>query len=476
MLEPSQYCSVPAYELLRAAAMGQVGVDHAFLHALLDKPRRTLPGIVRFAKDKVQADSGQAKPGFEERIDLEEDLISIFRYLRAAEGLDFLIGRVRREPEDIPEAVVEALVEIGAPALEPLLRLYSELPPSKRSEVAFALAALPVRDSRVVSLLVDRMETDPDDAVLCLALHGDPAAVPALETLLAQTSANDDPGHSLRLETQQAIDKLRSRSNGPLQIDDFDIWAHYPEKAPPCFEVLTEEECLEFLDSPVPEHRAQAASTFVLEELPEKIRDKLFEKALQDPETGVRAACWEALAGVVDNSRIHTAMLRKLGDRRAPKEERCGALLGMASRLSEARVREVLMEFYSDPETRSCALEAMWRSLDPQYASYIKKHLADDDPEVRRQAVLGVGYLGIEEAARDLRPLFRQTHLRHDAIYAYAMCAPAEPTPQGMRELFTAIHELAGLDIDEAVAVQSALDDRLALAGQEPVFALEHAH
>jgi HEAT repeat protein len=475
-MDPSQYSSVSAYELLRAAAMGQVGVDHAFLHALLDKPRRTLPGIVRFARDKMQADSSQAKPHFEERVDLEEDLISIFRYLLAPEGLEFLLERVRREPEDIPEALVEALVEIGAPALEPLLRLYSELPPSKRPEVAFALAALPVRDSRVVSLLVDRMETDPDDAVLCLALHGDPSAVPALETLLAQTGSHDDPGHSLRLEIQQAIDSLRRGPRAPLPIDDFDIWAHYPEKAPPCFEVLTEEECLELLDSTVPEHRAQAASTFVLEELPENVCDKLFEKALHDPEAGVRAACWEALAGVLDNTRIRNAMLRRLGDSHAPKEERCGALLGLASRVSDARVNDVLMAFYRDPKTRPCALEAMWRSLDPQYASYMKKHLADEDLEVRRQAVLGVGYLGVEEAARDLRRLFHHADLRHDALYAYAMGAPAEATPEGMRELFTAIHELAGLDIDEAVAVQSALDDRLALAGQEPVFALEHAH
>ena len=48
ILSPSQYSQVSTYELLRAAQQGFVGLDHRFLHAIVDDPEKSIPDLVRF--------------------------------------------------------------------------------------------------------------------------------------------------------------------------------------------------------------------------------------------------------------------------------------------------------------------------------------------------------------------------------------------------------------------------------------------
>ncbi|MEO7146024.1 MAG: SEC-C metal-binding domain-containing protein, partial [Bryobacteraceae bacterium] len=158
----------------------------------------------------------------------------------------------------------------------------------------------------------------------------------------------------------------------------------------------------------------------------------------------------------------------------APYAERGGALVGLASKAREPEVRARIVEFYGVPEARVIALRAMWRSLDRTFADYFPKHLDDSDPEIRRQAVWGVGHLNIFAQAGRLQALFADDDFRADALYNYALCAPGELTRGRAKSLFGKIEKLAEeLTEDETELVETAIDQRLAMQGMEPVF---HGH
>src|SRR4029078_4265660 len=82
--------------------------------------------------------------------------------------------------------LIQALLPFAEKAATPLLALYEELGEEEGSDVAFLLAALRVRDSRILKLLLDRLEYDAADGAFCLGLYGDPAAQPALEKMTAE--------------------------------------------------------------------------------------------------------------------------------------------------------------------------------------------------------------------------------------------------------------------------------------------------
>ncbi len=104
-------------------------------------------------------------------------------------------------------------------------------------------------------------------------------------------------------------------------------------------------------------------------------------------------------------------MAAKLNDEAAPLEERCGALVGLAFESDDPIVRARMLEFYEIPESRAKALEAMWRSLDRSFAEFMPQHLADPDPEIKRNAIWGTGYLGIGTEAGKLREFFDEEDL-----------------------------------------------------------------
>lgn len=125
-----------------------------------------------------------------------------------------------------------------------------------------------------------------------------------------------------------------------------------------------------------------------------------------------------------------------------------------------------MLEFYGLLEARAKALEAMRRSFDRRFASYFPQHLDDPEVEVRRQAIWGVGNLGIHSEAGRLRELFDDEEFRADALYAYSLAIPAEISPGRVRGLLKRIdREVSGLAHGELELVEMALDDRLAMHG-----------
>ncbi len=82
----------------------------------------------------------------------------------------------------MPDEAVEALVAIGAPALEPLLdALCTNSKSPKRRGRVHSRESAESATSAFSKVLLDRLEFDLSDTALLLGIYGDPAAIPALE-------------------------------------------------------------------------------------------------------------------------------------------------------------------------------------------------------------------------------------------------------------------------------------------------------
>ena len=423
-ITPEQYASTPAYDLLDAAARGHLGLDHRFLHAILDHSERSIPGLIRFAFSRR-----------DDRVDLEEDLILITRSLHATEMIPFLVERASHYSQDVPEILVETLCGFHEAALEPLLELYRTTGPDAGTEIPFLLAALGLRDARIEEVLNEVSKHDPEEAAFCLDIYNEIA-------------------------------------RGSEDIEPFDIWAEYPPVEDPPLYILPLQERVQFLESPSAEHRTAAAGSLLNEiNRPVDVLRKLVHAAKHDPEPRVRAACWRSLAVEVDNQSLHHEMRDRLFDSATPLTERAGLIVGLAGEAGEDKVRQHVLELLDAPETRAAALEAIWRSTDKSFTPYVKRCLDDCDPNVREQAIMGVAYLDIASELDRLKAMFDDPDLRPVALLAYALVVPCEIAPERFRSLFRKIEELAAtLAPEEAEIVHLALDNRLSAHGQEPIY------
>ena len=460
ILSPAQYSGASTYDILKGAANGHIGLDHRFLRSIIDRGSAAIPDLLRFAKEDRSTDL----------VDLEEELIAFFRTLRAPEAVPYLVDLVRSQPEDIPDDVIQAFVEIGEPALEPLLSLYDELD-SEDNDVPFLLASLRARHPRILEILLDRLNYDPMDAAFCLELYGDPEARPALESTLAGLGQDD---HDIRRSIEEALERITKPPDTEPMVEPFDIWSAYPPEDSPQFDLLSEQEKLEFLDSPEPGYRAGAATSFGKMDIPEKVAGRLMQLAANDPDPRVRADSWEALSSYSnDQPKLRAKMLERLSDSSAPVVERQGALVALAGDADNPPIHNWLTQFYKEPETRAKALEAMWRSFDPRYAPYFPKHLDDPDIDIRREAIWGVGHLRVQSEAARLREHFQDEELRTDALFNYAVAWPGEVSRARARSLLKRIDEWAGgLSMVEAQIVQTGIDQRLAFEGYQPAFSV----
>lgn len=462
IITADKYNSTPVYSLLEAAATGHAGIDQRLLRSIVDRAEEALGDLVRFGTEERFAD----------RISLDDDLIAIAQYLAHPKALPYLIHLLRQEPEDPAEDLVHALLRIGAPAIPALLDLYRELGPDLGSDIAFVLASFHERDPRILELLASRVNHDPADAAFLLGVHGDPAARPLLERMKAQAAISESFAQRLGGEADESL-ALLEQPGEPDPVEAVSLWDIYPEYIEPVFEVMTLEEKLEFLRSSSAEYRADCATSFIDREIPEVVGEILIGLAEKDPNVGVRSVACTALGGLVEDPRVLDLLLAKLADRSKPSPERCGALLGVASKVKvRPEVKAYIDEFYANPGTQARAVEAMWRSLSDEYAPVFKRHIEDPDYDVRRQAIKGVAFLQMSSEAPRILDLLQDEEFRLDALFAYAMCVPLKRLQRGdMPQLLKKIEELAGgLSDSESEVVETALDTRLMLNGLEPVF------
>lgn len=459
-LDPDKLAEAAPADILEAASQGHLGLDHRFLHALLDRREEALPVVVEFSK--------RDRESFP--VDLAPELIAIYRVWNTPDSVEFFIRYLKEDPEDVPDELIEALVAIGKPALEPLLKLYAETEESERGEIAFILANLRVKDERVLALLLDRLELDVADTALLLSVYGDPAAIAALET---ESAVYESGADELKNELAQAIDALCNPEavSPPAEDEPFNIWALYPEQADLPVDLLDSDERAVLLDHPVAAVRAAAANSFFNRELNPQERAKMLVLAKTDPSTTVRTRAWESLMGATEETAVVEAMLAALRNPEISVEERGGLLVGLAPEADRNEVREAIQRLYAEPGGRAKALEAMWRSMHASFKENFAKHLDDEDLEVRRGAIWGVGYHNLRGELDRLRKLFDHEELRSDALFAYTLATPAELSRGRMKGLLARIEEEAGgLSEMEEELVKAALDERLMLAGKEPFF------
>lgn len=460
LIESAKYSSTSVYDLLQAAARGRVGIDQRLIRSIIERGQAAVPDLLRFASEDHEDDPVQ----------LEEELISIFHYLKAPEALPFYVETIRLSPEEVTDELVAALHAQGGAAVEPLLNLYHELGEEEGGEVAFVLASLGVRDDRVRTVLEERLQYDLADAAFCLGLYGDPAARPALERELASLKADDPEEAALRRDIMDAINQLEHPPAEAIE-EPLDLLSMYPEEAGPQIELFSEAERLELLESSSVAYRREAAASFFGQELTEKQRKALLQRAKTDSEPSVRARCWEALETAADQPAVRRELLQRFQAPDTTPEERAGIAIALSSKAGEPEIRAGVLALYELPETRAKALETMWRSLDQGFRDYFPRHLEDADQEIKQQALWGIGYLGIGSEAGRIEKLFEHEELRADALFAYALSVPAEISRGRIKGLFQRIESLAkGLSEVEEALVQVALDERLAMHGFDPVF------
>jgi HEAT repeat protein len=450
-------------ELLHQAAMGRVGVDRRLLRTILAAPDAS-EALVNFVN----------APHENDRLELDQLLVDLLRHFKPAEAMNYFIDVLRRTPDEVPDDLIEALLPFGEKAVEPLIALYEELGEEQGSDVAFVLAGLHARDPRVLQLLLDRLEYDAADGAFVLGLYGDPAARPALEKMLAEIPEEDA---ELRREIGYAIEQLNA-APAEYKPEEFDILAEYPERELPVFDVLPEEERLELLKSEDTATRAGAAHSFFNSELNAKSRAALLEIAANDPEPSVRGKAWESVADATAEEPVRQAMVKVLTDPERPIEERGGAAVGLYGVADRDDVRAGIEALYAaGGAARAKALEAMWRSLWQPYAKYFPDHLEDKDPAIVREALRGAGYFQLTRHADKIAKYFDAEEpyhrLREDALFAYALAMPGETTRGRVRGMVRKIDSITPLSSFETALVEFALDERLRLAGLEPVFAGE---
>ena len=373
---------------------------------------------------------------------------------------------------------------VAATAVGPLLALYEELGEEQGSDVAFLLAGLRVRDPRVLQILLDRLEYDTGDGAFCLGLYGDPAARPVLEKMLGEVPESEADLHR---ELTYALDQLEA-PEPKCEPEPFDLFAEYPERELPAFEVLDEAERVEMLDAPDAEIRAGAARSFFNQSLESAAKNALWRVAQNDPEAKVRAEAWESLGDATETAEIRDAMIAVLNDEARTMEERGGAAVGLYGVADRDDVRKGIEALYqAGGRARVKALEAMWRSLWEPYGKYFGAHLDEREPgnqdlALLRQALRGAGYFRLTAHADKIARFFNRDEpydeLREDALFAYALAMPGETTRGRVKGMLRKIDGITPLSSSETELVQFALDERLRLHGLAPVFEAEkeHAH
>lgn len=459
--DPSRFSEVPTRELLAAAASGFIGTDRRVVQALLDRGPSSAEDVIAFAKEDNPA----------HRIDTGQLVVDLLRHWNAPGALDVYIDIIRRNPEDVGDELVQALLPFRKEAVEPLLALYEELGEEAGSDIAFLLAGLRVRDERVLALLLDRLEYDAADGAFCLGLYGDPSARPALDKMLAEIPAEEV---ELRRELQFALDQLDA-PEPEYQPEDRDILKDYPKTDIPALDMMSEDERVEMLASPDDETRASAAHTFFNNELPPKAKAALLHMAESDSDPTARGRAWASLADTTEDAAIRGKMLAVVNDTSRDVAERGGAavgLYGVADQEPCAKAIETL--YHEGGKARVKALEAMWRSLWGPFAKFMPDNLGDPDPAIVRQALRGAGYFQLTRQIEKIASYFDRDEpfddLREDALFAYALAMPGETTRGRVRGMLRKLDDIAQLDSEEADLVMFALDERLRLAGLKPVF------
>jgi HEAT repeat protein len=462
ILSPAEYATLSPADLLQAVANGEVGFDHAFFDAFLTDREAALDALDAF----VAADHD------DDRVDIEEQVFELYRHLRDPRAVPFYMLLLRAQMDGVQDDLIEAFAEIGQPAVQSLLDLYEEVEEEEGGEIAFVLAAMRIPDERITKLLLDRLEYDAQDAAVCLGLHGDPAAKPALEKLLDEVSQLPDPG-LIKTDVEDAIERL-SASEPEAERPVFNVYEQYTEFTPPFFEVMEAEESLQWLASPDPRVRLAVAESLEDVDISDEVAASLPGRALAEADLTVRCALWKCLLQTELSEALVSTVKARFDESDVEPLEQATLAIVLARTQYDNALKSRILDFYGKTELRPLAMEAMWYTNDTEFLPLIETHLEDEDLDVRRAAILGVGFFVDTASAAKLVPAMKVESLRSDAIYSYALAHPGEVSRITAQKVLKHVDQVAGgLTRDEAELAMSALDLRLSISGGRPFFATE---
>ncbi len=464
MILPSQYASADPLELLRQAELGLACLDQRLMGALIARPDATLAALFKFV----------AEPNPDRLVDLDEQVFDLYRHFNHPQAAPFYVSLLRENLSETPDEIVEALAALGPAAVEPLLELHGSVTPEDAGDVAFVLAATGVKDPRISELLLQILSADPYEGALSIGLYGDPSLAPQVQAAL-------DALPPASVEERKALaDCLEALANASAVRDEpepFDVLSTYPEAASPLFDYLDNTQIAEFLRCPESAFRHDAALSLVDTDYPDDLLDILVTLSSAEPDAQVRQAVLRALGERSGQERVQRLLQNVLDSSGEDLRVRAGALVALAPVSTTEAFRNHIFEFFADPATRAAAVEAMWRSQNEIYVPSFGPALRDADPDVRIEAVRGVGAFPIPSLAIELIPLFNDDELRGDALYAYASAVNAKISPKSVQRLLDEIEKKAdGLTRSELEAVTGALDQRLEIEGFAPVFHPEDDH
>lgn len=458
ILSPAEYASLTPPALLEAVANGEVGFDHSFFDAFLRDRQAALDALDAFAN----ADR-------DDRIDIEDQIFELYRHLKDPRAVPFYMLQLRAQLDGVTDELIEAFAEMGEPAVQPLLDLYGEVQEEEGGEIAFVLAAMQVPDPRITSLLLERLEYDAQDTAVCLGLHRDPAARPALEKLLEEVSQLPEPG-LIKADVEDALERVSSTEPEPAR-PVFNIYEQYTEFTPPFFEVMDAEESLQWLASPDPRVRLAVAESLEEVDITDEVAASLPGLALAEADLTVRCALWKCLLQTDLKEDLLTAVKQRFSDASVEPLEQATLAIILARAAYDDVLKTRILDLYGKQELRPLALEAMWYTNDTEFLPLIEGHLDDTDLDVRRAAILGIGFFVDTASAAQLIPSMKVDALRSDAIYSYALAHPGEVSRVTAQKVLKHVDSVAdGLNPDETELAMSAIDLRLSISGGRPFF------
>lgn len=456
-IQPSEYPTTPISQLLIEAGRGRVGFDQRLISAIISRPEESASALIAYGK----------KPPENARMEMDEDILNLLASLPGPPAMDYITALLRDGYTELPSSLVKIVQEAGKSAIEPLVDAYRSLEEDSSGEVAFLLAGLGKQDPKIMQILLERLEFDMEDGAILLGLYGDKAGIAPLEKLLAEVGKNR--------EIEFALEQLKHAPESIPEAES-DYLVDYPEVSGPEFEVLEDDEIVEFATAHEDES-VRLAALDVLEdlELPVSVVTPLLALAAGHDTVPVRAGAFRALARLNQISEVRAVAEASLEDATTPAAIRVASLITLLpEHVVAKKVRVYIEEFLSNPASRADGVHAMWRSREASYNTRFGAFLDDPDLAVRRQAVRGAGVCSDVTAIGKLRELMMDEDLRKDAIFAYSMAVPSDVSPSRMRSLYTRIEkEAGGLNRDETTSVAIALDMRLEADGKEAIFLSE---
>ena len=137
LLTPDRYAETTLDELLSEASLGRIGTDHAWIAAILARdPEETAQALTAFYMEMDE----------EVRIDLSAEIFHLLRALRSTAGIQVYIDLLHDADDNDPSDIYEALAELGAAAIDPLLALHADAEPESQSNVEFQIGRASCRE------------------------------------------------------------------------------------------------------------------------------------------------------------------------------------------------------------------------------------------------------------------------------------------------------------------------------------------